>query len=75
MPIAEARLHRQATLAQDYYIARHASSHRDFDRVSLSPRGIMPGVVVTALWFTIFSQYHTAFYGIVFSETLSDRAR
>jgi len=34
----------------------------------MDPRGIAPGLVVTVLWFMIFSQYHAAFHGILYSE-------
>jgi len=40
----------------------------------MDPGGIVPGLVVTALWFIIFSQYHAAFHGIFFTESQSDRA-
>ena len=43
--------------------------------VLMDPAGIAPGLVVTILWFIIFSQYHAAFHGILFGETRSDRAR
>src|SRR3984957_8708982 len=33
--------------------------------VLMDPAGIAPGLVVTALWFIIFSQYHGAFHGIL----------
>ena len=36
--------------------------------VLMDPRGIVPGLLVTALWFIIFSQYHAAFHGILFGE-------
>ena len=36
--------------------------------VLMDPAGIAPGLVVTALWFIIFSQYRAAFYGIFFTE-------
>jgi uncharacterized membrane protein YphA (DoxX/SURF4 family) len=35
----------------------------------MDPAGIAPGLVVTILWFIIFSQYHAAFHGILFGET------
>ena len=34
----------------------------------MDPRGIVPGLVVTALWFVIFWHFRAAFYGIVFVE-------
>ena len=37
--------------------------------------GIVPGLVVTALWFVIYWQFRAAFYGIFFSETQSDNSR
>src|SRR5580700_9055802 len=40
--------------------------------VLMDPGGIVPGLVVTALWFIIFSQYHAAFHGIFFPEIRSD---
>ena len=36
--------------------------------VLMDPAGIAPGLVVTALWFIIFSRYRAAFYGIFFTE-------
>ena len=36
----------------------------------MDPGGIVPGLVVTALWFVIFWQSRAAFYGIFFPETL-----
>ena len=36
--------------------------------VLMDPPGIVPGLVVTVLWFIIFSQYHAAFHGILFGE-------
>ena len=39
----------------------------------MDPSGIVPGLVVTALWFVIFWQFHAAFYGIFFSETQPSR--
>jgi putative oxidoreductase len=30
----------------------------------MNPAGIVPGLVVTVLWFVIFSQFHPAFHGI-----------
>ena len=41
----------------------------------MDPGGIVPGLVVTTLWFVIYWQFRTAFYGIFFTETQSDRAR
>ena len=41
----------------------------------MDPAGIVPGLVVTALWFVVFWQFRAAFYGIFFTETQSDRAR
>jgi len=41
----------------------------------MDPGGIVPGLVVTALWFVIFWQFRAAFYGIVFTATQSDRSR
>ena len=34
----------------------------------MDPGGIVPGLVVTALWFIIFWQFRTAFYGIFFTK-------
>ncbi len=41
----------------------------------MDPAGIVPGLVVTALWFVVYWQFRAAFYGIIFTETQSDRAR
>jgi putative oxidoreductase len=35
----------------------------------MDPGGIVPGLVVTALWFVIYWQFRAAFYGIFFPET------
>ena len=34
----------------------------------MDPGGIVPGLVVTALWFVIFSQFRRAFDGILFTN-------
>ncbi len=39
----------------------------------MDPGGIVPGLVVTALWFVVFWQFRTAFYGIFFPATQSNR--
>src|SRR5246127_2502544 len=39
----------------------------------MDPGGIVPGLVVTALWFVIYWQFRAAFFGIFFTETQSDR--
>jgi putative oxidoreductase len=41
----------------------------------MDPGGIVPGLVVTALWFVIYWQFRAAFFGIFFTETQSDRSR
>jgi putative oxidoreductase len=41
----------------------------------MDPGGIVPGLVVTALWFVVFWQFRAAFFGILFTETQSDRSR
>jgi hypothetical protein len=41
----------------------------------MDPGGIIPGLVVTALWFVIYWQFRAAFYGIFFTETQFDRSR
>src|SRR5882724_11667261 len=41
----------------------------------MDPGGIVPGLVVTALWFVIYWHFRAAFYGIFFPEAQSDRAR
>src|SRR5882724_6340785 len=41
----------------------------------MDPGGIVPGLVVTALWFVIYWQFRAAFFGILFAETQSDGAR
>src|SRR6201991_4238376 len=40
----------------------------------MDPAGIVPGLVVTALWFVVYWYFRAAFYGIFFAETQSDRA-
>jgi putative oxidoreductase len=35
----------------------------------MDPAGIVPGLVVTALWFVVFWQFRAAFYGIFFTES------
>jgi len=40
----------------------------------MDPGGIVPGLVVTALWFVIYWQFRAAFFGIFFTETQSDRS-
>ena len=40
----------------------------------MDPSGIVPGLVVTALWFVVFWQFRAAFYGIFFTNTDSDRS-
>ena len=41
----------------------------------MDPGGIVPGLVVTALWFVIFWQFRAAFFGIFFPETQSARSQ
>jgi putative oxidoreductase len=41
----------------------------------MDPGGIVPGLVVTALWFAVYWQFRAAFYGIFFTETQSDRGQ
>src|SRR6476620_7398175 len=41
----------------------------------MDPGGIVPGLVVTALWFVVFWQFRAAFYGIFFFESRSARAQ
>jgi hypothetical protein len=41
----------------------------------MDPRGIGPGLVVTALWFVVFWHFRAAFYGIFFPDARSDRSR
>lgn len=41
----------------------------------MDPGGIVPGLIVTALWFVVFWRFRTAFYGILFGTTQSDRSR
>ena len=40
----------------------------------MDPAGIVPGLVVTALWFVVYWQFRAAFFGIFFTETQSDRS-
>ena len=39
----------------------------------MDPAGIVPGLVVTVLWFVVFWQFRTAFYGILFADAQSVR--
>ena len=39
----------------------------------MDPAGIVPGLVVAALWFVIYWQFRAAFYGILFTEIQADR--
>src|SRR5580693_9060007 len=39
----------------------------------MDPKGIVPGLVVTALWFVIFWHFRAAFYGVLFGETQPSR--
>ena len=41
----------------------------------MDPGGIVPGLVVTALWFVVFWQFRAAFFGILFTEIQPDRSR
>src|SRR5436190_17892125 len=41
----------------------------------IDPGGIVPGLVVTALWFVVFWHYREAFYGVLFGETGRELAR
>src|SRR5436190_17929069 len=41
----------------------------------MDPVGIVPGLVVTALWFVVFWHYREAFYGVLFGETGRELAR
>jgi putative oxidoreductase len=41
----------------------------------MDPGGIVPGLVVTALWFVIYWQFRAAFFGIFFPEAQSTRSR
>ena len=41
----------------------------------MDPGGIVPGLVVTVLWFVVYWQFRAAFYGIFFTEAQSDRCR
>ena len=41
----------------------------------MDPGGIVPGLVVTALWFVVYWQFRAAFYGVFFTETQSDHSR
>ena len=38
----------------------------------MDPGGIVPGLVVTALWFVIFWQFRAAFFGVLFTEAPSN---
>jgi putative oxidoreductase len=39
----------------------------------MDPGGIVPGLVVTALWFVVFWQFRAAFFGVFFPETQPSR--
>jgi putative oxidoreductase len=41
----------------------------------MDPGGIVPGLVVTVLWFVVYWRFRAAFYGIFFTEAQSDRSR
>ena len=41
----------------------------------MDPSGIVPGLVVTVLWFLVFWQFRAAFYGVFFTEAQSGRSR
>ena len=41
----------------------------------MDPGGIVPGLVVTALWFVIFWQFRAAFSGILLSNSQPDLSR
>src|SRR6476661_6490893 len=41
----------------------------------MDPGGIVPGLVVTALWFVIYWHFRAAFYGVLFTEPSSDRSQ
>src|SRR5258708_29868365 len=41
----------------------------------MDPGGIVPGLVVTALWFVVFWHFRAAFDGILFGEARVDRSR
>jgi putative oxidoreductase len=41
----------------------------------MDPGGMVPGLVVTALWFVVFWQFRAAFYGIFFTEVQSVHSR
>src|SRR5438477_2083196 len=43
--------------------------------VLMDPGGIVPGLVVTGLWFVIFWQLRATFYGIFFPEAQAGRSR
>jgi hypothetical protein len=40
----------------------------------MDPAGIVPGLVVTALWSVVYWQFRAAFFGIFFTETQSGRS-
>src|SRR5580658_864826 len=39
----------------------------------MDPGGIVPGLVVTALWFIVYLQFRAAFFGIFYTEAQSDQ--
>ena len=41
----------------------------------MDPPGIVPGLVVTALWFVVFWHFRAAFYGVLFGEPQLGSAR
>jgi putative oxidoreductase len=40
----------------------------------MDPGGIVPGLVVTILWFVVYWEFRAAFYGIFFTEAQIDRS-
>jgi putative oxidoreductase len=41
----------------------------------MDPGGIVPGLVVTILWFVVYWQFRAAFYGIFITDAQSDRTQ
>ena len=39
----------------------------------MDPGGIVPGLVVTALWFIVYLQFRAAFFGIFYTEAQPDQ--
>jgi hypothetical protein len=41
--------------------------------ITMNPEGIVPGLVVTILWFLVFWRFHPAFHGILMARAPEER--